>query len=119
MKTTLPFILAAVVVPTTQYSLRQTVWLPLNWSPAMGHAASPATQAITKNTTLYTITASVTDMDTFKSNLELTQTTNLAGNEGDVSIVSNINGANILASNPSFDPATGKREVTYTLKNDM
>ena len=108
----------ALIAPASLLALRQTYWLALNPTPAMGHISSPASQEITKNTTTYTLTASVTDLDTFQANTELKDKAQLSGLEGDVSIESNVRSANILAVNRSFDAASGKREETYVIKSD-
>lgn len=94
-------------MPASLLAFRQTVWLPLNETPAI--------QDVTKTTAYFTIIGSVTDMDAFQNNLNLEETRQFAGNEGDVSIAKNFTPFSV---NKSFDPTTGKREETCVLKNN-
>ncbi len=99
--------LAAMAVSGAKFA-----WNPYNATPAMGHAMTPSSQDVVYGQSTFTITAEVTDMDTFQDAVDLTLFAQMSGNENDVTIQREGDFSS-FATNTSFDSSTGKRTQTY------
>ncbi len=93
-------------------------WIAYDPAPAMGHTFLPATQDVVFGQSTFTLTATVTDKDTFQDSNNPQSFSQLSGNENDVTIETNFTPQ---ATNTGFDSSTGVRTRTYIFAtlNDM
>jgi hypothetical protein len=89
------------------------VWSPVSRTPVLGHSASPATQSVYRNTSSFSLVATVTDKDTYQLVTDPDHLEAKAGAENDIGIEADISLGNPVI-NISYEADTGKRTETYT-----